>query len=209
MEECVRAMQQRLRAAPSIKKRAKSVYSQRNLGTIKDRKREKKEEKEVGGGETIMRILRMRYVFSTQTSGFSFCTYTDAPRPLQTEYDRLHRATIANPGDDAGRAGTTRAPAAAAEGPEARRRSPHPRSTSRAGNTSLTSGVEYRTTASLFRRVNTNSFFSLSPSLWIPCTRNPYHPSTHPSIIPSLLYSLLATSLGSLFIIIVALFFVS
>jgi len=60
MEECVRAMQQRLRAAPSIKKRAKSVYSQRNLGTIKDRKREKKEEKEVGGGETIMRILRMR-----------------------------------------------------------------------------------------------------------------------------------------------------
>ena len=74
MEECVRAMQQRLRAAPSIKKRAKSVYSQRNLGTIKNRKREKKEEKEVGGGETIMRILRMRYVFSTQTSVFSFCT---------------------------------------------------------------------------------------------------------------------------------------
>jgi hypothetical protein len=81
MEECVRAMQQTLRGAPSIKKRAKSVYSQRNLGTIKDRKREKKEEKEVGGGETIMRILRMRYVFSTQTSGFSFCTYTDAPGP--------------------------------------------------------------------------------------------------------------------------------
>ena len=65
MEECVRAMQQTLRASPSIKKRAKSVYSQRNLGTIKDRKREKKEEKEVGGGETIMRILRMRYVSST------------------------------------------------------------------------------------------------------------------------------------------------
>ena len=67
MEECVRAMQQTLRGSPSIKKRAKSVYSQRNLGTIKDRKREKKEEKEVGGGETIMRILRMRYVPSTQT----------------------------------------------------------------------------------------------------------------------------------------------
>jgi len=60
MEECVRMMQQTLRASPSIKKRAKSVYSQRNLGTIKDRKREKKEEKEVSGGETIMRILRMR-----------------------------------------------------------------------------------------------------------------------------------------------------
>ena len=55
-------MQQTLRASPSIKKRAKSVYSQRNLGTIKDRKREKKEEKEVGSGEIIMRILRMRYV---------------------------------------------------------------------------------------------------------------------------------------------------
>ena len=78
MEECVRAIQQRLRTAPSIKKRAKSVYSQRNLGTIKNRKREKKEEKEVGGGETIMRILRMWYVFPTQTSGFSSCTYTDA-----------------------------------------------------------------------------------------------------------------------------------
>ena len=58
-------MQQTLRASPSIKKRAKSVKSQRNLGTIKDRKREKKEEKDVSGGETILRILRMRYVLST------------------------------------------------------------------------------------------------------------------------------------------------
>lgn len=63
MEECVRMMQQTLRAAPSVKKRAKSVYSQRNLGTIKDRKREKKQqEKEIDNGEIIMRILRMRYV---------------------------------------------------------------------------------------------------------------------------------------------------
>ena len=55
-------MQQTLRAAPTIKKRAKSVYQQRNLGTIKDRKREKKQEKEkdVNNGETILRILRMR-----------------------------------------------------------------------------------------------------------------------------------------------------
>ncbi|KAI9463515.1 hypothetical protein F5148DRAFT_1211265 [Russula earlei] len=60
MEECVRMMQQTLRASPSIKKRVKSVYSQRNLGTIKNRKREKKEEKDVSSGETIMRILRMR-----------------------------------------------------------------------------------------------------------------------------------------------------
>ncbi|KIP06404.1 hypothetical protein PHLGIDRAFT_30503 [Phlebiopsis gigantea 11061_1 CR5-6] len=60
MEECVRMMQQSLRASPSIKKRAKSVYSQRNLGTIKDRKKEKQQVKEVSNGETILRILRMR-----------------------------------------------------------------------------------------------------------------------------------------------------
>jgi len=60
MEECVRMMQQSLRASPTMKKRAKSVYTQRNLGTIKERKKEKREEKEVSNGETIMRILRMR-----------------------------------------------------------------------------------------------------------------------------------------------------
>ncbi|KAF7420843.1 hypothetical protein PC9H_011361 [Pleurotus ostreatus] len=60
MEECVRMMQQSLRTLPSMKKRAKSVYQQRNLGTIKQRKKVKQEEKEVGNGETIMRILRMR-----------------------------------------------------------------------------------------------------------------------------------------------------
>lgn len=62
MEECVRMMQQSLRASPSVKKRAKSVYAQRNLGTIKNRKKEKQQEKEVSNGETILRILRMRYV---------------------------------------------------------------------------------------------------------------------------------------------------
>ncbi|KAF8968851.1 homology domain-containing protein [Flammula alnicola] len=60
MEECVRMMQQSLRAAPSIKKRAKSVYSQRNLGTIKERKKEKKQETESASEQIIMRILRMR-----------------------------------------------------------------------------------------------------------------------------------------------------
>ncbi|OBZ74653.1 Uncharacterized protein C11E3.02c [Grifola frondosa] len=62
MEECVRMMQHSLRAAPSMKKRAKSVYQQRNLGTIKNRKKEKQQEKEKEGsnGETILRILRMR-----------------------------------------------------------------------------------------------------------------------------------------------------
>ncbi|KAL5479036.1 hypothetical protein ACEPAI_2324 [Sanghuangporus weigelae] len=60
MEECVRMMQQQLQKAPTVKRRAKTVYSQRNLGTIKDRKREKKEQTEVTNGEIIMRILRMR-----------------------------------------------------------------------------------------------------------------------------------------------------
>lgn len=68
MEECVRAMQQSLREAVPVKKRVKSVYQQRNLGTIKERKKEK-QEKEVFNGETIMRILRMRYVMVSQLGG--------------------------------------------------------------------------------------------------------------------------------------------
>ena len=68
MEECVRMMQQSLKSVPSVKKRAKSVYSQRNLGTIRDRKKEKRDEKEVTSEETIMRILRMRW-------GSPFSTY--------------------------------------------------------------------------------------------------------------------------------------
>ncbi|OAX37692.1 hypothetical protein K503DRAFT_801051 [Rhizopogon vinicolor AM-OR11-026] len=60
MEECVRAMQQSFREAVPVKKRVKSVYNQRNLGTIKERKKVKTEEKEVSSSETILRILRMR-----------------------------------------------------------------------------------------------------------------------------------------------------
>ncbi|TFK24862.1 cytoplasm protein [Coprinopsis marcescibilis] len=61
MEECVRMMQQTLRSAPTIKKRAKSVYQQRNLGTIRQRKKEKKKDESEGTSEeTILRILRMR-----------------------------------------------------------------------------------------------------------------------------------------------------
>ncbi|KAG8933689.1 hypothetical protein FRC01_007619 [Tulasnella sp. 417] len=60
MEEAVRLMQQTLRAAPTVKKRAKTVYSQRNLGTIRDRKRQKKQEAPGGNTDMILRILRMR-----------------------------------------------------------------------------------------------------------------------------------------------------
>ena len=61
----MRMMQQQLQKATTVKKRAKTVYSQRNLGTIKDRKREKREQKEGTSGEIIMRILRMRWVKKT------------------------------------------------------------------------------------------------------------------------------------------------
>ncbi len=61
MEECVRMMQQTFRST-SMKKRVKSVYNQRNLGTIKERKKEKQQETETKPTSelTIMRILRMR-----------------------------------------------------------------------------------------------------------------------------------------------------
>lgn len=62
MEECVRMMQQTFRDTSSMKKRVKSVYNQRNLGTIKERKKEKQQETETKPTSelTIMRILRMR-----------------------------------------------------------------------------------------------------------------------------------------------------
>jgi hypothetical protein len=78
MEECVRMMQQGLKSTSTVKKRAKSVYSQRNLGTIKERKKEKREEKEVNNGETIMQILRMRYVILRWKSQAS-CSWKPTP----------------------------------------------------------------------------------------------------------------------------------
>lgn len=62
MEECVRMMQDNLRqSVGTIAKRAKSVFHSKNLGTIKNRKKEKKEDKSnSNNGEIIMRILRMR-----------------------------------------------------------------------------------------------------------------------------------------------------
>lgn len=64
MEEYVRLMQNMLRSTSTIKKRAKSVYQSKNLGTIKNRKKEKQQTtKEDSSGEIILRILRMRYQF--------------------------------------------------------------------------------------------------------------------------------------------------
>jgi len=63
MEEYVRLMQNMLRSTSTIKKRAKSVYQSKNLGTIKNRKKEKQQTtKEDSNGEIILRILRMRCV---------------------------------------------------------------------------------------------------------------------------------------------------
>jgi hypothetical protein len=75
MEECVRLMQPSLRGATTVKKRAKTVYSQRNLGTIKERKREKKEDEQHGNGDMILRILRMRSAlsFGTLSSTSNIC----------------------------------------------------------------------------------------------------------------------------------------
>ena len=64
MEEYVRLMQNMLRSTSTIQKRAKSVYQSKNLGTIKNRKKEKQQTtKEDSSGEIILRILRMRYLF--------------------------------------------------------------------------------------------------------------------------------------------------
>lgn len=62
MEECVRLTNQQLTTPISGKgiARSKSVYQQRNLGTIRERKKEKNEEADTGAAEMVMRILRMR-----------------------------------------------------------------------------------------------------------------------------------------------------
>ena len=88
MEECVRMMSQSLRSSGTMKKKAKSVYNQRNLGTIKERKKEKRSEKEINNGEVIMRILRMRYVSSNM---LLYCKLTPCigrapPTSLRSNY---------------------------------------------------------------------------------------------------------------------------
>ncbi|KAG9095248.1 hypothetical protein FRC06_009982 [Ceratobasidium sp. 370] len=60
MEECVKVMQENLRSSSSTVRRAKSVYSQNSLGTIKQRKREKKKGEKNQNSDIILRILRMR-----------------------------------------------------------------------------------------------------------------------------------------------------
>ena len=68
MEEYVRLMQNMLRTTSTIKKRAKSVYQSKNLGTIKNRKQQKQQTtKEDSNGEIILRILRMRCLFFAGT----------------------------------------------------------------------------------------------------------------------------------------------
>ena len=106
MEECVRMMQQSLREAVPVKKRVKSVYNQRNLGTIKERKKEKKQEKEISNGETIMRILRMRYtgllnVLLPSLTILDQTKYSGVYRTTAGEHDRCASRTRANAGKPA------------------------------------------------------------------------------------------------------------
>lgn len=63
MEQCVRDSQASLRKAGTMK-RAKSVFQQRNLGTIRSAKKDKKKATDTSSGnaDIILRILRMRYV---------------------------------------------------------------------------------------------------------------------------------------------------
>lgn len=98
MEEAVRLMQQTLRAAPTVKKRAKTVYSQRNLGTIRDRKREKKQEAPGGNADMILRILRMR-PNTTEFIAQQFDAYAQAHReqvnqPMHRSRGQRSRASI-------------------------------------------------------------------------------------------------------------------
>jgi hypothetical protein len=109
MKKCVRVMQLTLRAAPSIKKRVKSIYSQRNLGIIKDRKREKEEDSPNA----------VRFLYSTL--GVSRPEPTPMP-PSSAPPDRIRSSSSRNNCTcwrrcTGGRAGTVRAPAADTEGP--------------------------------------------------------------------------------------------
>ncbi|KIJ47293.1 hypothetical protein M422DRAFT_249139 [Sphaerobolus stellatus SS14] len=97
MEECVRMMQQRLRAAPS-QRRAKTVYAHKNLGTIKDKKRQRRQEKEkeeADGSEVIMRILRMRPntmdFITQQMQIMTLQVQAEAERRTRTAGRRLNR----------------------------------------------------------------------------------------------------------------------
>ena len=76
-------MQQSLRSAPSMKKRVKSVYMHRNLGTIKERKKEKAQESEPTSELVIMRILRMRFDFFFAKS---FASFLHPLRPGTSEF---------------------------------------------------------------------------------------------------------------------------
>lgn len=62
MEESVRLTNEQLKASAKANgaARSKSVYQQRNLGTIRARKQEKHDEADSGAAEMVMRILRMR-----------------------------------------------------------------------------------------------------------------------------------------------------
>ena len=110
MEECGHMMQQTLCASPWIKRSRSAQRAGVRNESSGPRKREKKEEKEVGSGEIIMRILRVQYIFflPLTISGLK-------RRDAQTEHNGLHCAAVADTSYGPGRTGAARAPTAETE----------------------------------------------------------------------------------------------
>lgn len=77
---------QLLSKSDSILSRSKSVYSQRNLGTIRARKIEKKQQASTSG-EMILRVLRMQYVLFQLTSFSRQLDALSAAPILATSYN--------------------------------------------------------------------------------------------------------------------------
>lgn len=86
MEQCVRDSQASLRKAGTVK-RAKSVFQQRNLGTIRSAKKDKKKASDPtssGNADIILRILRMRCVSVILLAGFALLTLPHLASPRRS-----------------------------------------------------------------------------------------------------------------------------
>ena len=80
-------------ASPTILGRTKSVYQQRNLGTIRARKIGKKQTQDTSG-EMILRILRMRFVLNHFRSSRSLTHFSC--RPGSSDFLRQQMGTMAS-----------------------------------------------------------------------------------------------------------------
>lgn len=61
LQECVRDFQKTLKTTYALRGRSKTIKSQRNLGTMKrDREERRRQQSGAGSSEMILRVLRMR-----------------------------------------------------------------------------------------------------------------------------------------------------